>query len=253
MSTHLVIPDAHAHPDYSNDRFDWLGKLVCDIKPDHVVMLGDWADMPSLCSYDKGTKGFEGRRYSKDVETAVRAQEIMFEPIKRQKKRLPKLWMLEGNHEYRIKRAINANHHQLDGIISPRDLMYQDFGWEYIEYEGSTPGHLFLDGVCYAHYHVSGIIGRPIGGIHAAYQLLIKGLTSCTQGHTHTMDYCVRTSAQGRHMMGLVAGVYQDYDADFAGVANELWWRGVIVKRNVEGGTYDPQFISLDAIRKEYQ
>ena len=61
--THLVIPDSHAHPDYSNERYDWLAELILDIKPDVVIDIGDWFDMPSLCSYDRGTKGFEGRRF----------------------------------------------------------------------------------------------------------------------------------------------------------------------------------------------
>lgn len=253
MTTHLVIPDSHAHPDFNNNRFTWLGNLVADLKPDHVVMLGDWADMPSLCSYDKGTKGFEGRRYKKDVASAIDAQEKFFAPIRARKKKLPKFWMLEGNHEYRIKKAINSNASQLEGIIGPDDLQFSNMGWEYIQYEGDTPGHLNLDGIAYAHYHISGVLGRPIGGIHGAYQLLMKGLGSCTQGHVHTLDYCIRTGADGKHRLGLIAGVYQDYMSDFAGVANKLWWKGVVYKREVQDGMYDPQFISLDAIRKEYR
>ena len=88
-NTHLVIPDAHAHSDHHNKRFEWLGRLIVDIKPTTVIMLGDWADMPSLCSYDKGTKGFEGRRYWKDVNAAIDAQERMFKPIRKAKKKHP--------------------------------------------------------------------------------------------------------------------------------------------------------------------
>jgi hypothetical protein len=50
----------------------------------------------------------------------------------------------------------------------------------------------------------------------------------------------------------MIAGVYQDYYADYAGEANQLWWKGVVVKRNVSNGTYDPEWIGLDAIRKAY-
>ena len=31
-----------------------------------------------------------------------------------------------------------------------------------------------------------------------------------------------------------------------------MWWRGVILKHSVEDGNYDPQWISLNALRKEY-
>jgi hypothetical protein len=248
----LVIPDAHAHPDFNNRRFKWLGELVADLKPDKVICLGDWADLPSLCTYDKGTKGFEGRRYKDDIASAIQAQEFFFAPIKARKKKQPKFIMLEGNHEYRIKRAINSDAAQLDGIISPDDLLYRKFGWDYVEYEGATPGVVEEDGIAYAHYFTSGVMGRPIGGIHPAYQLIHKQYMSCTQGHVHTTDYCVRTSANGRNLHGLVAGCYQDYYADWAGEANNLWWKGVVFKENVENGQYDPRWISLATIKKEY-
>lgn len=253
MANHLVIPDAHAHPDYHNNRFNWLGKLVADVKPDVVVCLGDWADMPSLCSYDKGTKGYEGRRYVKDLAAAHDAQERFFHEIKKHKKKLPRFVMLEGNHEHRIERAISADAAHLDGIISNDDLGYEDYGWEYVRYDGATPGVVDIDGVAYAHFFTSGIMNRPIGGVHPAAAVIQKQFQSCTQGHAHVADFAIRTRADGRHIMGCLAGVYQDYDADFAGVANRLWWRGVVHKRDVSRGVYDPNFISMHTIKKEYR
>ena len=65
--THLIIPDPHAHPDFHNERADWLGKLIKYLKPDVVINIGDAADMPSLCSYDKCTRAFGVRSYRKDI------------------------------------------------------------------------------------------------------------------------------------------------------------------------------------------
>ena len=79
----LIIPDPHASPDYDNKRFTALGNLIVDKQPHIVLCLGDMADMPSLSSYDKGTKGFEGRRYKKDVASTIDAQVKLFEPIKK--------------------------------------------------------------------------------------------------------------------------------------------------------------------------
>jgi hypothetical protein len=250
---HLVIPDPHAHPDYDNKRFEYLGKLILDLKPDKVICLGDMADLPSLCSYDKGTQGFEGRRYKDDVNATIDAQEKLFAPLKKAKKRKPKMYMLEGNHEHRISRAISTDAAHLDGIISLDDLHYKKFGWEFIPYRGATPGIKVIDGVAYAHYHTSGVMGRAISGEHPAYSLLVKQYQSCTSGHLHTLDYATRTKADGSRIQGLMAGVFSDYFADFAGEANELWWRGVIVKRNVVDGNYDPEFISIDRMKKEYK
>ena len=249
---HLIIPDAHSHPSFHNNRFTWLGRMVADVKPDVVVCIGDWVDMPSLCSYDKGTSGYEGRRYKDDIASGIDAQEKFFAPIRETKKKMPKFYMLEGNHEHRITRAIESDAAHLEGIISLDDLRYTAFGWEFIPYNGTTPGIFVIDGIAYAHYFTSGIMGRPIGGLHPAYQLLAKQYQSCTQGHTHTTDYCIRTNAEGRDVQGLVVGCYQDYFADWAGEANTLWWSGVIVKRQVDRGSYDPEWVSMKAIKKEY-
>ena len=247
----MIVPDPHAHPDFHNERADWLGKLIKDLKPDVVINIGDAADMPSLCSYDKGTRAFQGRSYRKDIEAHLDFQDRMWQPIKRSKKKKPYSIIFEGNHEHRIKRALDLSP-ELDGAISFDDLDFKRYYDEIIEYTGRTPGVHVCDGVHYAHFFVSGVLGRAISGEHPAYSLLTKEFVSCTQGHVHTADYSIRTTVGGRKINGLVCGVYQDYWSDWAGEVNKLWWRGVVIKRNVEDGTYDPQFIGMEALKREY-
>jgi len=249
--THLVIPDPHAHPDHNNDRADWLGKLIRDIKPDVVVNLGDMFDMPSMADQEKGKKSFQGRTFKRDLEAGLDFDNRIWEPVRAQKKRMPYRVFYEGNHEFRLKRAINMQP-ELEGVIS-----FDDFGLRrnydtIVEYEGNTPGVFEVDGISYAHYFISGVMGRSLSGEHPAHALLTKQFTSCTCGHLHVTDYCQRTNPYGKRLNGLVAGVYQDYDSDWAGEINRLWWRGVILKRNVEEGNYDPQWISIDSLKKEY-
>ena len=62
-----MVPKLLIIPSHDNDRFTWLGNLIFEEKPDVVVCLGDWFDMASLSSHDKGKKSFEGRRYKQDV------------------------------------------------------------------------------------------------------------------------------------------------------------------------------------------
>jgi hypothetical protein len=158
------------------------------------------------------------------------------------------------NHEHRIKRAIDIDP-QLEGSkfgLSFKDLELDKWYDDVVEYNGGTPGIISIDGVSYAHYFISGIMGRAIGGEHHAYSLLQKQYSSCTQGHSHLADLAVRTGVGGRKIIGLVAGVYQDYHSGWAGESNSLWWRGVVVKRFVEDGIYDPQFVSIESLRKTY-
>ncbi len=250
-SVHLIIPDPHAHPNHHNDRADWLGQLILDLKPDVVVNLGDMWDMPSMASYDKGKKSFQGRTFKADIDAGLEFDDRMWAPIRRAKKRRPRAIFIEGNHEYRLKRAIDLQP-ELDGVISFDDLDLSRNYDDVVEYTGGTPGIIEVDGVVYCHYATSGVMGRPIGGEHPAYSLLSKQFQSVTQGHIHVFNHCTRTNIEGRRIHGLIAGVYQDYDSDWAGEINKLWSRGVVIKRGVSEGNYDLEWISIDRLKEAY-
>lgn len=251
ISTHLVIPDPHAHPDHNNDRADLLAKLIIDLKPDVVINIGDQFDLSSLSGYDKGKRSFVGRSYRADIDAGLEFSDRLWGPVKKTKKRLPLRIFFEGNHEHRIERALDLSP-EMEGTIGFADLELDNWYDEIVRYDGSTPGIREVDGIFYAHYFISGVMGRPLGGEHPAYSLYSKLGRSCTAGHLHTLDYCVRTSVDGRKNNNLVAGCFFDYNSDWAGKANDLYWRGVIIKRNVENGEYNPQFVSIDELKKTY-
>lgn len=257
MTSHLVIPDAHAKPRTNQDRFEWLGQLIVDLRPDKIICLGDFADMESLCSYDRGKKDYNARNYKKDIEAAHEAQEKMLTPMwnlnaalaeGHRKRYRPEMIMLYGNHEHRINRAIEMDHVVLDGLISLDDLKYEEFGWDTYPFLDVVA----VDGVAYAHYFVSGVMGRAISGEHPAATLLRKQMMSCTAGHSHIFDMSRRTRADGIHIRGLIAGCYFDHYEPYAGPANDLWYRGVFYKTNVVNGDYDLQEFSLKELEKRY-
>lgn len=247
----LVIPDQHAEFGYDNDRADWLGQYIVETKPDIVVNIGDAADMPSLSPYDKGKGSFHGKSYAKDIEVHLDFQDRVWSKIKRQKKKLPDRYYFIGNHEQRISRAIDLSP-ELDGTISYKDLALDDIYNEVIPYEGDTPGIKAIEGVAFAHYFTSGVMGNAIGGEHQAYSLLAKNFQSCVQGHTHTLDFSCRTNAEGKKIYGLVCGVYQTHQSPWAGKRNDLWWRGLVTLNNTESGQFEPEFITIERLKKEY-
>jgi hypothetical protein len=251
MSTHLILPDSHSHPDHPNDRADWVGKLIVDLKPDVFVNMGDQWDLSSLSGYDKGKASFQGRAYRRDLDAGKEYSERLFAPIRKAKKKRPLSIFIEGNHEERQRRLLEY-HPELEGTIGFNDFELEKDYDDVIRYKGNTPGSVEVDGITYAHYFLAGISGRPLGGEHAAYTLLTKNFKSCTAAHSHTFDYCVRTDGNGRRIHGLVAGVYQDYNSEWAGELNKLWSRGVVIKRNVNNGDYDLEWVSLDRLKKEY-
>lgn len=249
--THLIIPDQHAHPDYNNDRANWIGKLILDLRPDVVVNLGDGFDMASLSTYDKGKRAFAGRSYQKDIDSGWDFQDRMWHPLVRAKKKWPRSIYLEGNHEHRIERALDLSP-ELQGTIGFSDYGLDNYYDEVIRYDGGTPGVINVDNIYYSHYFISGIMGRPIGGVKPAYSISLGNGVSSTCGHIHTLDYSVRTIANGSKVQCLVAGVAQDYNSPWAGHINDLWWRGVVIKRGVEDGHYDPEFVSLKRLKELY-
>lgn len=251
MTTHLVIPDPHCHPDHNNDRADLLAKLIIDLRPDVVVNLGDQFDMASLSGYDKGKRSFHGRSYRADIDHGIEFSERLWGPVRATKKRLPYRIFLEGNHEHRIERALDLSP-EMEGTMGFKDFELDKYYDEVVRYDGATPGIITVDGIAYAHYFISGVMGRPISGEHPGYSLLSKLGSSVTAGHLHTTDYCVRTNVHGRKQHGLVAGCFFDYNNGWAGEANKLYWRGVIIKRNVHEGDYDPQWVSIEQLQKEY-
>lgn len=253
----LVIPDPHAHPEHSNVRFDWLSALIMDRKPDTIICLGDFSDMPSLSSYDKGKKAFEGRRFADDCQSAIDAQYRMFAGVvgynerarrNKDKQYRPATILLGGNHDQgRIDRIVNDNP-EWEGVISLGALQYSEYWETYVPYRDS----IAVDGVLYSHHFATGISGRPIGGLNMGRSLIQKNYVSSTVGHSHLWNHFSDTRRDGKRMHGLSAGCFVDYAPDFAAETHHLWWSGVVLKHNVNDGDYDLEQISLDRLRNTY-
>ena len=231
----LVIGDPHAHPDYDNSRFTALGKYIAREKPQIIVCIGDMADMPSLSSYDRGTKGFEGRRYKKDVSAAIDAQKKLFAPINRVRGYKPKLHMCMGNHEDRIVRAVNTTP-ELDGAIGLHDLKYEDFGWKVTPFKRSVA----IQGISFSHYFTSGVAGRPISSVHIGHALVTKLHCSAVQGHSHLFNHSEQTRPDGQKIFGLSAGCFSHpkYTESWCQDTEYQWWRGVILLEGLDGEGY---------------
>ena len=249
--THLVIGDAHAAPNQSLERFTILGRMVKDLRPDVVICIGDWADMASLSSYDKGKRSFEGRRYSLDIKAANQALRLFHKEIDNHNKSFPsdrvspRLVYCEGNHEWRIARAGNDSP-GLD-TLSLDDLDFKKRGWEVFPFLEAAQ----IDGVNYCHYFTSQNTDRAIGGVSAARSLLLKKHVTCVVGHSHLLQHYT-TIAGKKRIHGLVVGWYCDIPADYAKQSNPGWWNGICVLRNVQEGDFDLETWSYERIKKTW-
>lgn len=150
---HCIIPDTQVKPGNNLDFLEAVGNYLVAKQPEVVVQIGDFADMPSLCSYDVGTKSFEGRRYKEDILAAQMGMQRLLAPIQaynkkakrtKHKQYLPRMVLTLGNHEQRITKAVN-NDAKLDGTIGLEDLKYAEAGWEV--YPFLQP--VVIDGIAY--------------------------------------------------------------------------------------------------------
>lgn len=254
-STAVVFSCAHADPEVSNERFDWLGNLIYDIKPDFVIDLGDGADMRSLNSYDtRYPQAIVSQSYEKDIEVYNDSQERLRHRFRHHRRKKP-FWIgLEGNHENRIKKAVQFDP-RLEGKnygISFSHLQTDYWFDEYHEYEDSAPAIADYLGVSYAHYFGSGNYGTPVSGRHHAYTLLTNRNHSSTCGHSHKRGQYFKDDAHPRSIIGTVVGCYKGKSESWAGQSNRDWWHGVVIKRDIEEGVYDPEWVSMKRLKEAY-
>ncbi len=254
----LVIPDYHAHAEYDNNRATLLGRYIVEEQPDTLVCLGDFADMASLSSYDRGTKGFEGRRYKKDVAATQDALECLHAPIRAYNREQakghrtrykPDLVMCLGNHEGRITRAANSAP-EFDGTISVDDLGFEGYGWRVHDFLEPV----LIAGISFCHYFPSRT-GRALGGERVASSLLGKKLQSVVVGHGHNIDYAERARPDGSRAFALSAGcmAHPAYEEPWCKGAREDWWTGVVMLEGAAEGYYKRlSFVTLKQLEEMY-
>ena len=253
--TAVVLTCAHSDPSIPNNRFDWLGEFLYDVRPDYVIDLGDGADLKSLNSFDtRYPQAIVAQNYESDINHYNDAMDRMRRKFRTMKKKRPAFFGFEGNHENRIKKAI-ANDPRLEGAtygISFSHLQTDVWFDEYHQYNNSAPAIFDYDGVSYAHYIASGNYGTAMSGLHHAYGLVQKRHCSTTVGHSHKRSLFFKDDAHPHPTIGLVAGCFKGGEEGWAGQSNMEWWKGVIVKRNVQDGYYEPEFVSLGRLRDVY-
>jgi hypothetical protein len=250
---HLIVPDVQVKPGVPLEHIDWAARYAIEKRPDVIVIIGDWADMPSLSSYDVGKKSFEGRTYRADILAANDALQRFMSPIKTEierreanhKKRWsPRLIFCEGNHEHRISRAVETDR-KLEGLISTDDLFFKQWGFEVYPFlEVAT-----ADGVAYSHYFVSGIMGRPVTSARA---LLQKKYMSCVAGHQQGYDIATAYRGDGTRITAIIAGSFYQHDEGYLNPQTNKHYRGLVMLNEVQNGEFDEMKVSMGYLREKY-
>lgn len=244
--THCVIPDVQAKPGVPLDHLKWAGEYIAEKRPDVIVCIGDFADMASLSSYDRGKKSAENKRYRFDLEAAHKAMELLMAPIVAAPNYKPRLVMTLGNHEDRITRFVDDNP-LLDDTLSLADLGYEAWGWEVIPFRKP----ICIDGVWYCHFFHSQNSQNAYSGSNLQTRLNTIGF-SFTMGHQQGLLTAIRDLSNGTRQRGLVCGSFYQHEESYKGPQANSHWQGIIFKHEVRAGSYDLMEVSLDFLRRRY-
>jgi hypothetical protein len=249
----LVLPDVQAKPGVDFAYLTRIGQYLVDKKPDIFVCIGDFADMPSLSSYDKGKKAFEGRRYRADTIACKTALTALLSPLKafnekaarnKEKQYHPRMVLTLGNHEDRINRAVNDDP-KLDGVLSVQDLGYEESGFEVVPFLEV----IIIEGIAFSHYFTTGLMGRAAGT--AAAQLR-KTSMSCIAGHQQGKQIAYAMRADGKTITSIIAGSCYEHDETYLGAQGNRHFRGFLMLHEVDDGQFDEMWVSLNYINKRY-
>jgi hypothetical protein len=250
-----VIPDVQQKPGCSIDHLTWAGKYAVEMLPDVIVVIGDWWDMESLSSYDKGKKSFEGRRYVNDIQAGNEAMDAFMAPIHKEIARrkkgkraawAPELHFTIGNHEARILRAVEDSP-ELEALMSFDDFNLVKHGFNVHDFLDPV----VIDGVAYAHYFTSGVMGRPVS---SAATMLNKKHMSTVMGHVQDRQISYAKRADGARITGLFAGIYYQHAEGYLTpqTNTSTSWSGVWIFSEVNDGAFDEMPVSIGYLREKF-
>ena len=250
MTKHLILPDCQVKPGTPINHFTAIGNYIVRKRPDVVVNIGDFWDLPSLSSYDIKLAGFASRDYKADVEYGNEAMRLLLAPINeynkgRRNKYKPRLVFTLGNHEDRITRfRDDAENARFRNIVTLDDLFLDD--WQVVPFKKVIK----INGIHYCHYFYAQNSGRPIGG-NAQYKLT-KLKFSYVQGHQQEMSVARESLANGQVIRGLMAGCCYQHNEAYRGPQACYEWRGIHMLHEVKNGDYGHMEISMKFLLERY-
>ena len=250
---HAMIPDTQIFPGSKTEHIIAAAKYLRKHKPDKIIIIGDWWDMPSLSSYDKpGDKGWETKDVQEDLDVGWEAMNKFLSTV-RTKTYDPEIHYCVGNHEDRISRAADsAGMRMLGKYLYLEELILAPL--KRLDVKTHTILEVIqLNGICYSHYFVnpSSLLSNAIGG---TIENKLKNLGhSFSMGHQQQKQTGEVYTCTGQRRRGLVCGrFYQDYHPYLGPQKNAQSWSGILMKHEVSQGDYDLMEVSMSYLLKEH-
>lgn len=190
MNKTLVVPDCH-HPSVDRKAWELLLKVGKSIKPDTVIVMGDFGDFASVTSHAKNHK----QRSILLADELFACNEALcdLEEIGAKEK----IFVL-GNHEDRLSRYIAERcpeMHGLYGTTVQSALRLDDRGFKTCAYRE----HLNVNGLYVTH-------DTGTAGVNAHRSSLLRFQRDIIIGHTHRLGYEAKRTIHGDPIIGAMFG-----------------------------------------------
>lgn len=248
----IVVPDTQCKPGNTFEHLTAVGNYIADKEPDWIAHMGDHWDFASLSTYEPKESIYwhdPTRTYEDDIDAGNAGMAALLGPIERKIKRsswAPKRRFFVGNHEERVLRAGRMNPAMSKTYTFAR--LHLGF-WEVVPFLKVEE----IEGVLFSHYFVNqqSLKRNVLGG--SIDNRLNKIKKSFVMGHQQGRWWGSQWTSDGRELMGLVVGSCyahnEHYMPDYQG---NHYWRGIAVLNELHEGRYDPTFVSLDYLTRNY-
>lgn len=211
----LVIPDLQI-PYEDKRSLNAVEKLMADHEWDEIVQIGDFVDLDCISSHNKNNlRAVSNKSLFKDYDYANSILDRW------QRLTKAKITIIEGNHEYRIERYIDANP-QLEGLVEvPVGLKLKTRSINWIPYWSS--GELYKIGkACFIH-------GQYTNEHHAKKTVSRFG-DNVFYGHTHdVMCFSQVLRGKDKTIVGQSLGCLCDYSQSYLQGRPTNWQQAIAV------------------------
>jgi len=194
----LIIPDTH-RPYHHAKAYALMLKVAKDLKPDHIYVLGDYADFYAVSSHMKDPR--LPTMLLKEVESVNEGLDELDAEFPKAKK-----VFIEGNHEFRLERYLFDKAPALFGITSVKHLLEFDkrSNWRFVPYNSNQLVQV-AGSKLYARH-------EPLG--NSAKLTAAKALCSLVYGHIHRIESSFIVGIDGSQHIAFSVGWLGDKRKD---------------------------------------
>lgn len=227
----LVIPDIHA-PNEDTRSLSALEKYMAEELWDEVIYLGDFMDFDCISHHNRDNlRAVSGKTIWKDYDHAV-------EILDRHQKLCPKakFVLIEGNHDERIERYIDANP-QLEGMVEVElglELIKRKIKWV----------RFWTKGEIYRLGKASFIHGAYTNQYHAKKHLDNYD-ASVFYGHVHSVQSFSKVQRKGKPMIAQSLGCLCKLDQGYMRGRPSNWVHAFGVIHFRDGGEFNHYVVQM--------